>query len=108
MKNQLLAILLTAASLGAQAGWERELSRLKGYTLIEVATVTGSVEKDGKRKDSFEGCEYGRKIIFDYNKTLTCRSYSYQYAYRPEAFIFVKNGDYIMLIDGDAHDMSNY
>jgi hypothetical protein len=105
VKKLLSISLLFIYSTCANANWESELRRLKGYTLLEVATVTGSIDRDGKRKDSFEGCEHGRKIIFDYNKTLTCNTYSYHYAYRPDAFIFVKNGDFIMIIDGDSYDM---
>jgi hypothetical protein len=106
MKKLLLIALLFIFSAQAHADWEDELRQLKGYTLLEIATITGTIDSNGKRNDSFEGCEYGRKIIFDYNKTLTCNTYNYQYEYRPDAFIFVRNGNFIMIVDGEAYDMS--
>lgn len=106
MKKTLLALLLSLCTLNAISGWDSELRRLKGYTLVEIATITGWIDKEGRRKDGFEGCEFGRIIILDYNKSLRCNSYGYQYAYNPDAFIFVKGGDFKMIVEGDSYDMS--
>ena len=47
-------------------------------------------DKDGKRSESFEGCEFGRQIIFDDGTALTCSTYRYHYAYRPKAVILMQ------------------
>jgi hypothetical protein len=106
MKKFVLSLTLFLITLNAHSGWESQLRRLKGYTLVDVVTITGWIDKDGKRKDGFEGCDYGRIIILDYNKSLRCSSYGYQYAYNPDAFIFVKGGDFKMIVEGDSYDMS--
>ena len=106
MKKLYFTLLLSSIAFNAISGWESELRRLKGYTLVEVATITGWIDKDGRRKDGFEGCEYGRVIILDYSKSLRCNSYGYQYGYNPDAFIFSKGGDFKMFVDGNSYDMS--
>jgi len=63
-----------------------------GYTIVGVFTITGWRDQDGKSDDSgtFNGCQFGRVIIFDGNKGLECSGYSYQYAYRlPDSYPFV-------------------
>ncbi len=106
MKKTTLTLLLAFFTINAIGGWESQLRRLKGYTLVDVVIITGWIDKDGKRKDGFEGCEYGRIIILDYSKSLRCNSYGYQYAYNPDAFIFVKGSDFKMIVEGDSYDMS--
>lgn len=54
---------------------------MEGWTLVAVTTV----------KEEFEGCDFGKRISFDNGWTLTCSTYSYNYAYRPDAAIFAKN-----------------
>ena len=83
-----------------------ELSHYIGYTIVAEKTVEGWVSADGAKKgDSFEGCEYGRIIIFSDNTYLTCATYSYEYAYRPDAIILSRNGSVVMLVDNEAFDM---
>jgi hypothetical protein len=81
------------------------LRDLKGYTIIDVLTIVGYQDKDGKSKDEFEGCDFGRVIVFEGNKALTCSGYGYQYAYRPEAVIFGRGGQFKMLVDSEMYDM---
>ena len=59
------------------------LEEYKGYTIADVKTVDGYIDNDGKRSDSFEGCEFERKIVFTDGTALTCSTYHYHYAYRP-------------------------
>jgi hypothetical protein len=61
---------------------------LIGYTLVTTKYVSGYIE-NGERKDAFEGCNFGRILIFDDNTGVTCMSYSYSYSYRPKAYIFI-------------------
>jgi HKD family nuclease len=61
---------------------------LIGYTLVTTKYVAGYIEK-GERKDAFEGCNFGRILIFDDNTGITCMSYLYSYSYHPKAYIFM-------------------
>lgn len=106
MKRFFFTILFSLITFNAISGWESELRRLKGYTLVEIVTITGWIDKDGRRKDGFEGCDYGRVIILDYNKSLRCTSYGYQYSYNPDAFIFSRGGSFKMIVDGNSYEMS--
>jgi hypothetical protein len=71
---------------------EVDISDYVGWEIIYSGTVTGYIDKDNsKEKDSFEGCEYGRVLIVDYNKQITCAEYSYSYSYRPD-IVVLSNG----------------
>lgn len=99
----------TAALLGlyqnAHADAVSVLSQFEGYTVAAVMTVTGWQDRNGKKGDSFEGCEFDRIIIFDDSKALVCATYSYSYSYRPQAAILVKGSSFKMMIGDQAYDM---
>ena len=63
----MLVLLVMPAAAGIR---ESALSKLQGYTIVGVLTITGYVDKDGKVKDNFEGCDFERKIVFDGGKVL--------------------------------------
>lgn len=85
-----------------------------GWTIIAVKTVEGFKDKDKKPQDSFEGCEYDRKIYFSDRTYVECRTYSYSYSYRPKAAILGKSVDYNgkkftmyrMIVDGNDYDIN--
>jgi hypothetical protein len=79
-----------------------------GYTIVGVFTITGWRDKDGTGEDgAFKGCQFGRVIVLDNNKALTCAGYGYQYAYRPDAVVLAKGGMFKMAVEGDVYDMQN-
>jgi hypothetical protein len=84
-----------------------QANELAGYTIVGVFTITGYKDEDGTGKNQFDGCQYGRTIIFDDSKILTCAGYAYHYAYRPEALVLVKGGNFKMLVEGEIFDMQN-
>ena len=92
-------------SVIAWADASDRLSRLEGYTIVLATYIKGYQDEDGKKEDSFNGCNFGRTIIFDNNKVLTCSSYSYTYSYHPSAVIFVKGADFKMLVGNELYDM---
>ena len=68
-------LILTAALLAvpqANAASASDLADFVGYTITAALTITGWQDEHGKRGDSFEGCDYGRVIIFDNNRILHC------------------------------------
>jgi hypothetical protein len=81
------------------------MSRLEGYTIILSGTITGYRDRNGKREDSFNGCDFDRLIIFDDNKALTCNTYSYTYSYRPTAVILSNGSSFKMVVGGEIYDM---
>ena len=95
------SVLLSSNCLASDIG------QYVGYTIAAKKTIIGYEEDNGKSEASFAGCTYGRKIVFEDNTYLTCSGYSYHYAYRPEAVLLVRNGSWIMLVDGESFDMKN-
>src|ERR1700733_7760250 len=79
-----IAMLLACAPTVAGMT-ESTMRQFVGYTIVAVLTITGYRDADGMEKDSFEGCNFGRTIIFEGNQALKCGGYGYQYAYRPDA-----------------------
>lgn len=91
--------------LPALADAARELEGLVGYSIVAAMTVTGFQDRDGKKGDSFEGCNHDRVIIFDDSKVLRCTTYSYTYSYRPKAVIFSNGSSFKMLVGDNVYDM---
>lgn len=106
----LFAIML--CPVFAQADLADELDDLVGYIILESKTID-SWQDDDERDDSFEGCSYGRVIIFTDQTMLTCAEYGYQYAYRPTAIILAKKisyqgksfYDFKMIVGDEIYDM---
>ena len=90
------------------------LIRPVGWCIIDTKTISGRIDSDGKRSDDFEGCDFGRKILFLDGTYLTCSSYSYTYSYMPEATILARKMNYRgksitlykMVVEGESHDMT--
>jgi hypothetical protein len=103
------AILAGASSLCSASISEYMLARYAGYTIVGSFTITGWYDtgSEGKKGDSFEGCNYGRVIVLDNSKTLTCAGYSYHYAYRPDALVLVRNGNFKMIVETEEFDMNH-
>lgn len=89
----------------AYADLADKLSRLEGYSIVKTGTVTGWQNSDGKRGDSYEGCEHGRRLFIDDSFQVTCSEYFYEYAYRPTIVILAKSGRLKMVIGNDVHDV---
>ena len=70
---------------------EVDISDYVGWEIIYSGNVTGYINEDGEEESSFEGCEYGRMLIVDYNKQVTCQTYNYSYSYNPE-IVILSNG----------------
>ena len=99
-----LALLPTLlASTVAFALDASDFNGMEGWTVAAVTNVRGD----------FEGCDFDKRVRFDNGWTLTCSTYSYSYAYHPDAVIFAKSVTvrgraYWMvkaLIDGELYDM---
>lgn len=100
-KFALLAVALWLPS----AAIALDLSELVGYTLIAEKTVVGRID-DGKYEDGYEGCDYGRVLVFEDETGVECSEYNYDYAYRPEAYIFRRVASYKVVIDEDLMDIN--
>jgi hypothetical protein len=79
------------------------LDRVVGYTLVAKKTIVGFI-KDDTREDGFSGCEYGKVLVFEDNTGVRCGAYSYRYAYRPDAYIFVNSSSIKLCIEGEWFD----
>ena len=83
-----------------------KLTRLQGFTIVHVGTVTGYIDENGDIEDHFEGCDFGRVLIIDYNLSVTCQSYGYTYAYMPGIVVFEKKGVLKALINDQLFDIT--
>lgn len=73
---------------GAAVSCEVDVSRYVGWEILSAGRVTGYVDDDGTTVDNyFKGCDYGRALIIDGRRSVTCRSFSYSYSYRPQIVI---------------------
>ena len=102
MKKIFFLIIIFLTTLYSFDSYDFE--NLIGYTIIDVKKVDGD----------FEGCDYGKKIIFTDGTFLICNCYHYHYYYSPDAVIlakaFIYKGKKIfaikMIIDDEIYDMS--
>ncbi|WP_139260704.1 hypothetical protein [Duganella sacchari] len=84
-------------------GTMRHLRKMEGYTIVAVTSVDGE----------FQGCDFGRVIKLLNGMSYKCSSYSYTYAYSPDAIVFAKANAYQgkslatikLLIEGEIFDM---
>jgi hypothetical protein len=106
MREALLAIFAT--SLLASPTYARckvDISRYVGWSIVYSGTITGYIDEDGEKKDAFEGCEHGRRLVVDYTKAVTCNTYSYSYAYHPDVVILTKGDSAVACIDDEIYDI---
>lgn len=99
-----LSVMAVIVSLPS-AAIALDLSELVGYTLVAEKTVEGRID-DGKYEDGYEGCEFGRVLVFDDKTGVECADYNYDYAYRPDAYIFRRGASYKIVIDDELMDVS--
>ena len=99
-----LSLCIAAFSILSSAPAQAcDLDRLIGWTLIAKKTVVAYVE-DGEKEDGYKGCSYRRILVFSDGTGVSCATYSYDYAYRPDAYIFTDGVSLKMCIDGDIVD----
>jgi hypothetical protein len=98
-------LTLVLMSMPAHADLSYQLEQLIGYTIVDVKTVEGWYDEDGEKGDSFEGCDYGRVIVFSDDRILECSTYHYHYAYRPRAVILSNGSSFKMIVDDHVYDM---
>ena len=108
MKIYFLLLTLLAFSVSVKADLASELDDLIGYTIVERKTIKAWYEDDEFEEGSFEGCNYGRTIIFTGNRVITCAGYGYQYAYRPTAIILSNGMRYKMVVGDQIYDMRRW
>ena len=65
-------------------------SNFVGWTIVYSGTVTGYIDDEGVAQIDYEGCEWDRVLIIDYNKSVTCVSYHYSYSWHPEITLFAR------------------
>ena len=101
----LVACLLLIVGRASAFDLQR-LSQYVGYSILGVKTIAGYSDKDGKSKEEFDGCDFGRTIAFSDNTYAKCAGYGYQYAYRPEVLLLARGGSLVMIVEGTAYQMN--
>lgn len=103
--NSLALIALVTFSGAVRADTASVLRKYVGFTIIYAGEITGWRDENGKKGDAFEGCIFGRVLVIDYSKQVTCSSYGYQYGYHPTAVFLKKGGSLKMIVEGDEYDV---
>jgi hypothetical protein len=114
--SRTLVVIGALAPVSTYADLADSLRDFKGYTIADVKTISGYVDKNGKRSDDFEGCDYDRQILFDDGTALTCSTYRYHYAYRPKAVILIQTttvggqqfATVVMIVGEDSYSMRGF
>ncbi len=98
----LSAILAWMAA--SAAGCDVDVSRYVGWEILSAGRFTGYADDDGTTADDyFKGCDYGRVLIIDGRRSVTCRSFSYSYSYRPQVVILSDGFDWEACIDDEMY-----
>jgi hypothetical protein len=107
--------VLALAGAAAHAGCdldEDDLEDLIGYEITGVKQVSGWVDRDDGAvgdEDDWEGCDYGRKVIFDDGDHLICKEHTYDNAYGEQtAIIFADGSRYRVCINDELIDFARY
>lgn len=103
MRESLSAIALCSLLVSAPAQ-ACDLDGLVGWTLIAKKTVVAYVE-DGVKEDGYQGCSYGRILVFSDGTGASCATYNYNYAYRPNAYVFSDGYSFKACIDDEMVDL---
>lgn len=79
--------------------------RSRAVFVIARKTIVGRIDK-GVREDDFKGCDYDRIIVFDDNTGVRSTEYSYEYSYRPTAFVWANGGSLKMWVGSHSYSVS--
>jgi hypothetical protein len=104
-RKALLPLALVGLSASTYAFNDFLFSRLIGYTIVASKTIAGYMDRDGRTGTDFQGCNYGRVIVFSDNTVLTCSEYNYEYSYQPTAILLVKGSSIKMIVESNIFDM---
>jgi hypothetical protein len=99
--------MVVSAFVVASPTWAScNLDRVVGFTLVAKKTVIAYIDH-GERVDGFNGCTYGRILVFEDNTGVRCDEYNYAYAYRPDAYLFATSTRIKGCIEGEWYDLSS-
>jgi hypothetical protein len=76
-----------------------DLDEVIGYTLAAKKTISGRIEQDGTRNNDYQGCTFGRIIVFNDNTGVRCATYTYTLAFSPTAYLFVSGASIKMCVE---------
>ena len=102
----LLALTFTVMLSSTSFADCEEVSKDKNWSIIYTGTVTGYRDSNGKRSDDFEGCDFGRDLILDYSKKVTCDTFDYTYSYMPNIEIYSDGYSLKACIEDTLYDVS--
>lgn len=106
MKVTAVTLVALLISTSASADCDVDVSDFVGWTIAFSGTVTGYVTEDGGVEASFEGCEYGRKLIVDEEFVVTCEDDQYDYSYRPDIVILSNGYRRMACIEDNIYELS--
>ncbi len=98
-----LALALALVAQAAAAKCNRDLP--VGSQLLARKTITAWIEQ-GREQDGYQGCTFGRVLVFGDRTGVACTSFNFQFAFRPQAEIWaVGGGGWLLCVDGNEMDV---
>ncbi len=97
MRVDWMVLIALLVGQGAQAKCQSDLP--VGSRLLARKTISGWIEQ-GQEKEGYEGCAYGRVLVFSDRTGVMCSSYLYQYAYNPSAEIWAIPSGLQLCVEG--------
>ncbi len=82
-----------------------DLADYVGWEILYAGTITGYLDDNDQEQEGFEGCRYGRVLIVDHTKAITCSEYRYAYAYRPDVVVLSDGFRFEACIDDRMYDV---
>jgi hypothetical protein len=101
-----LALAATVALFSSGANAKCNFAPFVGWTIVYGGIVTGYIDERGEMQDHFEGCDWGRVLILDLSKSITCRSATATYSYYPPIVIIANATQMKACIDDRMVDVS--
>jgi hypothetical protein len=83
-----------------------DLEHYEGWCIVAVKKISGYWDENKGIREGFEGCSYGRLIIFEDGTFVRCLEYGYQYEYRPTAILMSDGASAIMIVGDELYDVA--
>jgi len=108
----LLSLTFYAAAFAECRLDEDDLETLVGYRIEAIKTIAGWVDEDAGEvgnADDWEGCRYGRKIIFEDGTNIICNDYAHSSAWGEQvAILFTRSSDTKICVDDELMDVRTW
>lgn len=106
MKKILILLFSCLLISFTKTAYSCDFGQYVGYEIIYQGVVTGYIDENGYEKDDFEGCDWGRVLIIDYIKKVTCSSWNWNWSFLPDIIILSNGSFHVACIENEIYDIN--